>query len=206
MVSHLLNVDEGLAKKVADGLRLKEMPKPAEPARPVVRSLKRSPALSILGNPPGTFKGRKLGVLVSDGVDSGLLQALQMAFKQAGALVKLVAPMVGGVETSDGSWITADEKIDGGPAVVFDAVAVLLSDAGARLLADEATARDFVADAFAHCKFIAHTAAAMPLLQKAGVEPDGGVVELKAAADAAAFVKTCGPLRFWDREAKVKRV
>src|SRR5687767_8429928 len=75
MVSHLLNVDAGLAKKVADGLRLKEMPKPAEPARPVVTSLKPSPALSILGNAPGTFKGRKLGVLVSDGVDAALLQA-----------------------------------------------------------------------------------------------------------------------------------
>ena len=70
--------------------------------------------------------------------------------------------MVGGVEASDGSWIEADEKIDGGPSVVFDAVAVLLSDAGAKLLADEATARDFVADAFAHCKFIAHTAAVAP--------------------------------------------
>ena len=30
--------------------------------------------------------------------------------------------MVGGVKASDGSWITADEKIDGGPSVVFDAV------------------------------------------------------------------------------------
>jgi catalase len=38
------------------------------------------------------------------------------------------------------------------------------------------------------------------------VVPDAGVVELKAAGDAAAFVKTCGKLRFWDREAKVKRV
>ena len=90
--------------------------------------------MSILGNAPGTFKGRKLGVLVSDGVDAGLLQAVQAAFKQEGAVVKLVAPMVGGVEASDGSWITADEKIDGGPSVVFDAVAVLLSDAGAALL------------------------------------------------------------------------
>jgi catalase len=121
-------------------------------------------------------------------------------------VLKLVAPMVGGVEASDGSWIVADEKINGGPSVVFDAVAVLLSDAGAKLLADEATARDFVADAFAHCKFIAHTAAAMPLLQKAGVAPDAGVVELKAARDAANFVKACGELRFWGREAKVKRV
>jgi catalase len=206
MVSHLLNVDETLAKKVADGLRLKEMPKPAEPARPVVTTLKPSTALSILGNPPGTFKGRKLGVLVSDGVDVMLLGAVQAAFKQEGAVVKLVAPMVGGVEASDHSWIEADDKIDGGPSVVFDAVAVLLGAEGAALLADEATARDFVADAFAHCKFIAHSAAALPLMQKAGVLPDAGVIELNEAKDAAAFARACGKLRFWDREAKVKQV
>lgn len=35
-----------------------------------------------------------------------------------------------------------------------------------------AALRDFVADAFAHCKFIAHVEAAQPLLDKAGVEPD----------------------------------
>src|SRR6185437_7792236 len=94
MVSHLLNVDEVLAKKVADGLRLKEMPKPAEPARPVVTNLKPSAALSILGNAPGTFKGRKLGILVSDGVDAELVDAVQSAFQEEGAVVKLVAPMV----------------------------------------------------------------------------------------------------------------
>jgi catalase len=56
MVSHLLNVDDGLAKKVADGLRLQELPKPAKPARPVVTTLQPSPALSIVGNPPRTFR------------------------------------------------------------------------------------------------------------------------------------------------------
>ncbi|MBV8090825.1 MAG: catalase [Alphaproteobacteria bacterium] len=206
MVSHLLNIDQGLAEKVANGLRLKEMPKPAEPARPVVTSLKPSPALSILGNPPGTFQGRKLGILVSDGADAALLEGLRSAFEKEGAVVKLVAPMVGGIKTDDGSWVEADEKIDGGPSVVFDAVAVLLSDAGTNLLAEESTARDYIADAFAHCKFIAHTAAAMPLLQKAGVVPDAGIVELSAARDAAAFLKTCGQLRYWEREPKVKRV
>jgi catalase len=90
--------------------------------------------------------------------------------------------------------------------VVFDAVAVLLSDAGANLLADEAAARDFVADAFAHCKFIAHSAAAKPLLDKAGAVADGGIVALGKPADVAAFLKECGKLRFWDREATVKRV
>jgi catalase len=208
MVSHLLNVDEGLAQKVADGLRLQKLPKAAQPARSVVNTLEASRALSIVGNPPGTFKGHKLGVLISDGVDANLLSALQAAFRQEGALVKLVAPMVGGVKASDGSWIAADEKIDGGPSVVFDAIAVLLSDAGAQLLTDEATARDFVADAFAHCKFIAHTAAALPLLEKAGIATarDSGIVELKQPAHAASFVEACRKLRFWEREATVKRV
>lgn len=208
MVSHLRNVDEVLAKKVAEGLRLEAMPQPAEPARPVVTSLKPSPALSIVGNAPGTFKGRKLGVLVSDGVDATLLSAVQTAFNQEGAQVKLVAPMIGGVQASDGTLISADEKIDGGPSVVFDAVAVLLSDTGAKLLADEATARDFVADAFAHCKFIAHTAAAIPLLEKAGISSarDTGVVQLDKPEQAATFVTLCRQLRLWEREPNVKRV
>src|SRR5712671_6370792 len=165
MVSHLLNVDQQLAQKIAEGLRLKELPSPAEPARPVVTNLQPSRALSIVGNPPNTFKGRKLGVLVTDGVDEALLGAVIEAFEAEGAMVKLVAPMVGGVEASDGSWISAHERIDGGPSVVFDAIAVLVSDAGAALLADEATARDFVADAFAHCKFIGFNTAAAPLLE-----------------------------------------
>jgi catalase len=208
VVSHLRNVDEDLAKKVANGLRLKELPKAAEPARPVVTDLPPSPALSILANAPGTFKGRKLGVLVSDGVDADLLKAVQRAFQQEGAMVKLVAPMVGGVEASDGSWIEADEKIDGGPSVVFDAVATLLSDAGAQLLAQEATARDFVSDAFAHCKFIGHSSAAMPLLEKAGIAAsrDSGVIALGGATDAARFLEACRQLRLWQREATVKRV
>jgi catalase len=206
MVAHLLNVDEALAKKIASSLRLKEMPKPAEPARPVIKNLKPSPALSMLRNPAGTFEGRKVGALVSDGVDAKLLKALKQALEKQGAMLKLIAPMVGGVKASDGSWIEADEKIDGGPSVLFDAVALLVSDEGAKLLAGEATARDFIADAFAHLKFIAYVASAQPLLDKAGVTPDGGVIALKAGKDAAAFVQSCAKLRFWEREPSVKRV
>ena len=209
MVSHLLNVDEDLAKKVADGLRLKEMPKAAEPARPVVTE---SAAVAGAEHPRRTRRAPSRAA--SSGCWSATASmpiccnAVQAAFKQEGAVVKLVAPMVGGVEASDGSWIAADEKIDGGPSVVFDAVAVLLSDAGAQLLADEATARDFVADAFAHCKFIGHTAAAMPLLEKAGIAAsrDSGVIALGGPADAARFLEACRQLRLWEREAKVKRV
>jgi catalase len=87
-------------------------------------------------------------------------------------------------------------------------VAILLSEAGAQLLAEEATARDFVADAFAHCKFIGHSTAAMPLLEKAGIAAsrDDGVIQLSGPAEAAGFLEVCRQLRLWEREAKVKRV
>jgi hypothetical protein len=94
-----------------------------------------SPALSILKNGPESFAGRKVGALVTDGVDSKLLQALQKALKKEGALLKLVAPEIGGVEASDGSWHEAAEKLEGGPSVLFDAVAILPSRDGAAQLA-----------------------------------------------------------------------
>jgi catalase len=208
MVSHLRNVDEPLAKNVADGLRLKQFPEAAEPARPVRQDLKKSSALSILLNGPKSFAGRKAGALVTDGVDAALVRALKDALEKEGALLKIVAPQVGGVKAADGSWIEAHERIDGGPSVVFDAVAVLLSADGAKLLANESTARDFVADAFAHQKFIAFNRAAMPLLEKAGVprELDAGCIELEQPDAAAAFVRACAKVRFWERANKAKQV
>jgi catalase len=208
VVSHLLNIHEDLAQRVAEKLRLKDMPKPAEAARPTRQDLPESPALSIIKNGPDSFKGRKLGVLVTDGADSALFKELTQAFQKAGAVLKIVAPMVGGVKASDGSWIEADEKLDGGPSVVFDAVVVLVSDDGVRLLADEATARDFVADAFAHLKFIGYSSAAMPLLEKAGIAKtmDDGCVELKGPSDIASYLQKCGQLRQWSREPKVKQI
>ncbi len=62
-------------------------------------------------------------------------------------------------------------------------------------------ARDFVADATAHRKFIAYASAASPLLEKAGVAGslDEGFLPLNKAADCAGFIKACRKLRFWDR-------
>ena len=207
MVSHLRNVDEALAKAVADGLGLKAMPEAAEPARPVLANLPPSPALSILLNGPKDFAGRKIGALVTDGTDAKLLAALEKAVKAEGAMLELVAPRVGGVTLSDGTEMPAKQKINGGPSVLYDAVALLPSAEGAALLSGEATARDFVADAFAHAKFIGYVEAAKPLFDKAGVPGmDGGCIPLVAADDAKGFVQICRNIRFWDREAMVHAV
>jgi catalase len=71
----------------------------------------------------------------------------------------------------------------------------------------EATAKDFLNDAFAHAKFI-----------RLQPEHDAGVRDIsrrtwtkvlwrsKKPADAEAFIKACGKLRPWAREAKVHAV
>ena len=206
MVSHLLNIDKGLAQKVADGLGIKQLPAPAKAARPTRMDLKPSPALSIVLNGPKTFKGRKIGVLVSDGVDAGLLSSLKSAASKEGVTVEVVAPTVGGVKASNGSMVKADYKINGGPSILFDAVAIMVSKNGAQQLSKESTAKDFVSDAYAHLKFVGYTGSALPLLEKAGVKSsmDNGFVLLSHGQDAAKFLNACKQVRVWNRESKAK--
>ena len=201
IVAHLRNIHADLADGVAKGLRLKEMPAPASALVPTRQDLPPSAALSIVKNGPKSFKGRKVGALVTDGVDAGVLAALAKCLKAEGAMLKLIAPEVGGVQDSAGAWHAADEKLEGGPSVLFDAVAVLPSPAGAKLLAGLPAARDFVADAAAHRKFVAYSAAAAPLFEKAGVAGalDEGFIPLNSPADCDGFVAACRKLRFWDR-------
>jgi catalase len=85
--------------------------------------------------------------------------------------------------------------------VIFDAVAIVVSAQGCAQLLKEGAAIDFANDAFGHLKAIGFTAEAMPLLQKAGVELDAGVVDLSNGADGfLAPART----RQWDREPKVR--
>ena len=199
IVGHLMNIHDDLAGHVAQGLGLAEMPKAAEPAAPVNTSLPASDALSILKNGPTSFAGRKVGALVTDGVDMTVLGALRKAVEAEGAMLKIVAPKIFGVTADDGSTVEADEKIDGGPSVVFDAVAVLPSAEGAMMLARMPAARDFVSDAFAHYKFVAHNQHAAALFTAACVTPDAGFVSLDGS-NAGEFVSACRQLRFWNRQ------
>jgi catalase len=209
MVANLRNVDDSLAAAVGDGLGLAELPPASTPARPPITDLVPSPALSILSNPPATFEGRKLGILVTDGTDARVLAALTSAAEAEGAVVELIAPKIGGIVASDKSQHAAHQKIDGGPSVLYDAVAIIPSAKGAALLAAQAAAKDFVNDAHAHCKFIGYSAGARALLDAAGLTHlvDAGYVTLDAKKSTTTnFIKTCRRLRFWDREPTVKSV
>ncbi|MEI4473911.1 catalase [Frigidibacter sp. MR17.24] len=194
MLAHLPNIDAGLAEKVADGLGM-DLPPAAVPARAPI-DLPPSDALSILKNGPGRFEGRKLGLLVSDGAPAGMVAAVN----EAGGLVEVVAARIGGVTLSDGSRLAADQKIDGAPSALYDAVALVLSDEGADSLCAMHPARIFCAEAVAHQKFVALAGGAGQLLKAAGLGADlPGVVTLDAPQGAGDFIARCGALRAWAR-------
>jgi len=204
MVSHLLNIDPVLAATVADGLAL-PLPKAAQAARPTIGDLPASDALSIVKNGPQSFEGRKLGILLTDGSDAALFAALTKALDREGAVFEVIAPKIGGVTLSDGTALAARHKIDGGPSVLFDAVAVLPSAEGAALLAVDKPSKDFVSDAFAHCKFIGIGADSAILFDKAGLtkDLDEGCLPLGSAKDVDAFLAACASVRYWPRELAV---
>ncbi|EQB01097.1 catalase [Sphingobium baderi] len=206
MVGHLRNIDESLAKAVAGGLGLPALPDAAPAAVAPRADLPPSDALSIVKNGPESFAGRKIGILVSDDAPAELVKALVKEIKAVGAVYEIVAPHVAGAKLDDGSMVEGKQKIDGGPSVLYDAVALILSPDGAAQLAQDKTAKDFVSDAYAHCKFIAYVDDALPLIDRAGIaEPDmdEGMVRLEKASDVPPFLTMCAQLRLWEREFKV---
>ena len=110
------------------------------PMRPTaaapVQKMEPSPALQIIGKMKDTLMGRAIGILIADGSDGAAIKKIKKAATDAGATVKIVAPKVGGAKLADGSMLAADGQLAGTPSVLFDAVAVILSDEGAKALVE----------------------------------------------------------------------
>ncbi len=194
VVSRLRNIDEDLAKRVADGLAL-DLPEKAKAARAPV-DMAPSDALSIQKQAKATLKGRKVGILFAEGSDKAAIDTLKGEIETAGGTAFLVAPRIGSVKVKGGT-LAADGQLAGSPSVLFDAVAsILMPDAADKLATDGAAIQWFM-DAFGHCKTIAYCPATKRLLDKANVEPDEGVVPI------ADFMKA-GVKRHWAREPKVR--
>jgi catalase len=198
VISHLRNVDESLAKRVARGLGLAAMP---DPAPTTVKASNRpiSPALQIIGKMKNTLEGRSVGILVADGCDAAAVKKIRKAAVDAGASVKIIAPKIGGVKTSDGAQMAADGQLAGTPSILFDAVAILLGRSD-EPLRKEAAALDFVRDAFGHLKAIALDAGGRRLFEAAGLGADEAVFDAKNRDGFIAAAKT----RLWAREPRVR--
>jgi catalase len=199
MVGHLRHIDEDLAKRISVGLAFEKMPSAPSSAMPV-QPLKPSPALQTIGKMKDTLKGRAVAILIADGSDGAVIEKIKKAVIDAGASVKIVAPKVGGAKLANGSMLAADGQLAGTPSVLFDAVAVILSDEGANKLSKESAAIDFVRDAFGHLKAIAIDKGGQMLLKAANIVNDAGVVDASSTEIFIIAAKT----RQWDREKSVR--
>jgi catalase len=194
-IAQLRNIDEELARRVADGLGLATLP-PAAPAAAETLDLPLSKAITQIPKMKQTLEGRSVGILVADGSDGRQADALRKAAEAAGATVKIVGPKRL-VALKGGKPRKVNGQLAGTPSVVFDAVASVLSMDAAKMLASEAAAVDWFRDAFGHLKAIATcNGTRQHLFKAAGIAPDKGLV---APEDTAAFVKLA-MTRQWARE------
>ena len=203
MLGHLKNIDANLHAGVTDALG---MPGAGDAIKPAVapRDVAPSPSLSLIAKAPVTLQGRKIGVLVTDGFDTTLLAALRSAAKKEKAALAVIAPKAGGAKDSAGERVEADFPLSSAPSIFFDALVILATEKGAADLATQAAAVGWASDAFAHLKVIGHTKGAQPLLDRAGVKRDAGIVALPNNKAVANFIAAAKRGRIWAREPSLR--
>lgn len=194
VLAQVQNIDTSLAKGISAKLGLK-LPTKAKAAKEPI-DLPLSDALSILKSPPPT-KGRAIGLVIADGSHKATIDKIKASAKKNGVVIKLIANHVAATKLSDGSEICADESIEGAPSSLFDAIALVLTRETANELTKNKSVKDFISDAFHHCKAIGISSEARPLLDAAGIEKDDFIFELQGASDA--FVSSVSK-RLWSRE------
>ncbi|GAA2378366.1 catalase [Catellatospora methionotrophica] len=147
MVEHLNQIDHQLAVAVAAGIGV---PSPAAgPPNPG----RMSPALSQASMPGSTgVIGRKVAILVADGVEAASLETVRDGLTAAGAVVELLGLVDGAVNTADGAALPVDRAMNTVASVLYDAVVVADGDAALDQLVSDGYAVHFVAEAYKHAK------------------------------------------------------
>ena len=218
MVASLRNASESLARQVAEGLGMKQLPEPlpralAQPAKPEVTS---APSLSLMARPgDGSIKARKIAILVAAGSVGKSAVAVHAALLAQGAVPRFVAPRIGSVATQDNETIDADASLENEPGFLFDALVLTDGEQGVAALAQDAHTMDFIKDQYRHGKTIFAIGASQALLEKAGIraelagsKTDPGLILGDGDATAAVklFIKAVGKHRHPERETNAPAV
>jgi catalase len=198
MLGHLDVIDPDLGALVAEELGMTGKAIPATPAAPPI-DLDPSPALRLYGKYEPTLEGRKVGVLLADGFDLKLKNALVAAIKKEKATPAIIGAKVGGALDSTGAKQPVEMALSGSPSFVFDAVAVLAGPAGDKALTGNPDAVSFLMDACRHLKSIG-LAGVPNLAAKTAVEGVVGVTDFKKSDQIATFIKFARNAKVWERE------
>ncbi len=222
MVNLLAQVDATLASEVASGLGLsvgkekdksfnQHIPADGDPQKfksvSVKQTVQSSKALSMANTVKDTIKTRMIAILAADGVDETSLGNMKNALLEAGARVKIVAPHLGAIKSSQGNPVKADQSFLTAASVLFDAVYIPDGSKSASSLAGNKVAVVFVNEAYLHCKVIAADGAGSQFLQatdaggkNVGTGKNVPVPGVLIDRTPAEFVEAIGKHRVWERE------
>jgi catalase len=229
VVDLVTNIDLELAKKVADGIGVKAPSYPTIVDQPrgtvtmktrdgQVKSLDRSEALSQEGTATDSIKGRKIAVLVAEGVSSNQVMDLKSALEAGGATVHTISKHQNMLESAEGELLEVDMSFLTTQSVLYDAVFV----PGGRhidTLKMQGDALNFINEAFKHCKPIGAAGEGIEFLQSTNIQGvrlqgtdsqeavtvDRGVVTSKSGVGGEfpdAFMQAIAQHRHWNREKK----
>ena len=154
VVSQLVNVDGQLARGVADGLGF-DVP-PAQPrtlAEPVHSEVQTSSALSLYAR-VGSARaaGRRVALLVVDGVDGDSLRQVYRRLLEEAAVPRFVGLRLGRVAAAGGGSIEVETTIEAMPSVLWDALVLPAGVDASGMLEAHPDVMDFVKDPYRHGK------------------------------------------------------
>ena len=224
VVGMLTKVDKTLAEKVAKGLGIKvpvpepllnqNVPADADPKSyqsiDKVSEIKVSKALSMANTVKDTIKSRNIAVLTADGVDVKSIESYRTAIETAGGMVKIIAPHLGFITSSEGEKIKVDQSLLTTDSVLFDALYLPDGLENNETLIGEISVAQFINDSYRHCKAIAANGNGVKLLDLLIVknkskgknktdnyDDSDGLILDKSPEE---FIKAIAMHRFWDRE------
>ncbi|HEY1097913.1 MAG TPA: catalase [Myxococcota bacterium] len=199
MLGHLAIVDDALVDGVEALLGMEGERDTITPAVPP-QDLAASPTLSLIKKAAPSVAGKKLGLLLGDGFDDAVVDALIDTLMAEGCRTELIAPRVGGVTSAAGVKRPVHHAIDAAPSVLFDVVALLAGAKAVPALADHPSVGDFVRDAHRHLKAIGHDANTLKLVTGAGLAVDDAVVDVTGKGGVGRFVAASKQGKHWPRE------
>ncbi len=222
MLYHINQIDETLARKVADGLGL-DIPDSVEgPVNQAIGAdadvdkmqpgkkkiyLEQSAALSETYIKTETIATRQIAVLAADGFDGDDFAPMKEALEKGNAMVKIVAPHGGTITCTRGHEHQVAAAIMTTESVLFDAVYIPGGRKSLDALLKKAKYKKFVDEAFMHCKAIAVSGEGVQLLDATHVgkykEDDKAVI---VDGKPQAFIDAIAQHRNYDRMEVAKMV
>lgn len=204
-VGQIHHIAPELAQAVADKLGIAVQPV-GNPLPIDDYGIAASPSLSLESQPKGNIRGRKIALLVADGVNGDAVEAFRKAALAKGAVAAVVGTRAQGVRTAGGAALPVDHALFSVGSVLFDAVYVPDGDVGPLLA--EASALLFVCESYKHYKAIGAGGNGVKLLEEAarmtglpqGFAGPGVVAGAKEdAAQHDAMLAAVGEHRWWLR-------